>query len=469
MLSLLLLIAIAIAASDLSECADSVAVMCPLRQPWCLDKMQLEEECRFYMMKHPLCMTDQQKYCNSSSHHHMLACLSDHIKQLEPECATFMFNEMKIRSPQHPGILLWDPRSYSALQEELDTIPWNLWQKYVMRDSRGADCLPDKFIHKYLSIIEPYLSIPPAVPAKVTEIPKREIPDCAKPPDTIKQWAKRQARAKPARMFDVFNFAYELDVLEIRLFQLAGIVDYFGLQESTHTHRATRKGLLFAGSEWRFEQFHDQIIYLVGDYSDWGNIGRHDGDDWRIEHRQRGVAITEFIKALPYPVQPDDLFIHGDLDEIPDADTMWYIKHCQMQDDNIHPHGFYFSLRFDWHPWEREADVMFRIFRFDQTELRDGLYFPPHGGIQPHGMIVHMTYFGGPLVNAYKVLALAEGGAIPRNDMRLLNNITLMIETIDGGQRLCCTDNYIHGKPPTWLPWYVTANPERWQERLRFQ
>jgi hypothetical protein len=206
----LVVVATVAGGTDLSECVENVAVMCPLRQPWCLNKMQLSEECVFYMVNHQLCVNDQQNHCNLSSHHHMLACLADHMEQLEPECATFLFSEMRSTSPHHPGILLWDPRSYSSLQDELDMIPWDVWQKSVVRDSRGSDCLPDKYVHKYLSIIEPYLSIPPAVPAKVTAIPKRDIPDCTQPPETIKQWAKRQARAKPARMFDVFNFAYEL-------------------------------------------------------------------------------------------------------------------------------------------------------------------------------------------------------------------------------------------------------------------
>jgi beta-1,4-mannosyl-glycoprotein beta-1,4-N-acetylglucosaminyltransferase len=58
-----------------------------------------------------------------------------------------------------------------------------------------------------------------------------------------------ELRATPAKVYDVFGMSYELDVLEMRLFELDGLVDQFVLMESSRTHRGTYKHLGFARNE----------------------------------------------------------------------------------------------------------------------------------------------------------------------------------------------------------------------------
>jgi hypothetical protein len=50
-------------------------------------------------------------------------------------------------------------------------------------------------------------------------------------------------------VYDLCPISYELDVLEMRLFELDGLVDQFVLMESSRTHRGTFKHLGYARNE----------------------------------------------------------------------------------------------------------------------------------------------------------------------------------------------------------------------------
>lgn len=53
-------------------------------------------------------------------------------------------------------------------------------------------------------------------------------------------------------IIDCFTFFNELDVLEIRLRELDGVVDRFVLVEATLTHQGKPKPLLYAENKERF-------------------------------------------------------------------------------------------------------------------------------------------------------------------------------------------------------------------------
>src|SRR5437660_7612942 len=69
---------------------------------------------------------------------------------------------------------------------------------------------------------------------------------------------------RPA-LFDCFMFFNELDLLEIRLIELNGLVDYFVLVEATRTHTGFPKPLYFTEHKNRFAPFLDRIIHVVVD------------------------------------------------------------------------------------------------------------------------------------------------------------------------------------------------------------
>jgi len=67
------------------------------------------------------------------------------------------------------------------------------------------------------------------------------------------------------RIFDCFTFLNEFDLLEIRLHELAQVVDRFVIAESPVTFTGRPKPLHFLDNRARFAAFADKIIHIVVD------------------------------------------------------------------------------------------------------------------------------------------------------------------------------------------------------------
>ena len=66
---------------------------------------------------------------------------------------------------------------------------------------------------------------------------------------------------KEAKIFDVFLFFNELDLLELRLETLYEVVDYFVITELFETFSGNSKSSLFEKEKKRYEKYSDKIIY----------------------------------------------------------------------------------------------------------------------------------------------------------------------------------------------------------------
>lgn len=108
------------------------------------------------------------------------------------------------------------------------------------------------------------------------------------------------------KLYDGFTFYNELDLLELRLTELGGIVDHFIVVEATLTFTGKPKPLIFEQNKARFAKWADKIIHVVvDDFPPTDNA-------WDREHWQRR-AIGRGLKNA----QADDFVIIGDVDEIP--------------------------------------------------------------------------------------------------------------------------------------------------------
>jgi beta-1,4-mannosyl-glycoprotein beta-1,4-N-acetylglucosaminyltransferase len=87
--------------------------------------------------------------------------------------------------------------------------------------------------------------------------PFRKIP---KPP-----LAEIAAYRKYIKLYDIFTFFNELDLLEIRLNILYPYVDYFVIIEATQTFSGQPKQCAFSENQKRFEKFKDKILHYVID------------------------------------------------------------------------------------------------------------------------------------------------------------------------------------------------------------
>lgn len=117
-----------------------------------------------------------------------------------------------------------------------------------------------------------------------------------------------------ARVFDCFVFATELDLLEIRLHELAQVVDFFVVAEAEVTFKGEPKPLVFQSNRDRFAPFAERIRHVV--VRDMP-AGTSKADNWRRQQYQRNALIAGIDDATP-----EDIVLLSDVDEIPRAESV---------------------------------------------------------------------------------------------------------------------------------------------------
>jgi len=119
-------------------------------------------------------------------------------------------------------------------------------------------------------------------------------------------------------IFDCFTFFNELDILEIRLNEMAPVVDRFVLVEARKTFQGADKPLYFDQNKARFAPFLDRIEHVIVDFpEDLGLYRKASSQAWAREYYQRN-QIAQGLKTAT----PDDLVIVSDVDEIIRASTL---------------------------------------------------------------------------------------------------------------------------------------------------
>lgn len=145
------------------------------------------------------------------------------------------------------GILL--NKRQNRLQLKLDQFDWTEFEKAASQQSD----LSDELVRSYWNMISSYFDesndVLPPIRVHYRPNPLSQAPDCKNHPFFHHGAITGERRKRPARVFDIFPFTYELDVLEMRLYELNDTVDYFLVIESTLTHRGTPKPLGYARNQ----------------------------------------------------------------------------------------------------------------------------------------------------------------------------------------------------------------------------
>jgi len=125
-------------------------------------------------------------------------------------------------------------------------------------------------------------------------------------------------RTTKPRVWSITPFLNEIDLLEVRLRELEGVVDVHVIAESPRTYAGAEKPLHFAEQRHRFDPWLDQIRYVVTTRLEsvtHQRFGEH--MRWQRENGQR-AALAEGLDGLA----PDDVVILSDVDEIPRRETV---------------------------------------------------------------------------------------------------------------------------------------------------
>jgi hypothetical protein len=117
------------------------------------------------------------------------------------------------------------------------------------------------------------------------------------------------------KVYDVFPFFNELDILELRLAELYDSVDCFVLVESSVTFTGKPKEYIFEKNKDRFAPWMDKIRHVKVDDTP------ETDDPWVREKFQRSAGSRGLSDA-----EPEDIIIVSDCDEIPRPELIDLIK-----------------------------------------------------------------------------------------------------------------------------------------------
>src|SRR3954451_15765755 len=126
-----------------------------------------------------------------------------------------------------------------------------------------------------------------------------------------KGFGTRPAYGAPVRLtavtvWDAILFSNELDLLALRLEVLGPVVDRFVIVEATSTFTGLPKPLNFQAHLSRFAPWKDRIVYTPV------HLNPAADSPWDREREQRSA-----VRSALTDVEPDDLLLIGDVDELP--------------------------------------------------------------------------------------------------------------------------------------------------------
>ncbi len=233
-------------------------------------------------------------------------------------------------------------------------------------------------------------------------------------------------RIKP-RLFDVFLFLNELDLLELRLKTLYPIVDFFVITEINETFSGKSKSFIFQKNREKFKQFEKKIIYnpitkeklLELKKTKWHDYisdlnksisHKHNGkpakylkESLKREISHRDAAILGFFNIS----NKEDLILLSDLDEIPNPKAI----SIAIKKTITKPHYFKMKWFLYWinnqvsEPWF--GTVLFKFKNLKGNSL-DNFRFASSNEIKVPGPIIknggwHFSYIGGIDAIIYKL------------------------------------------------------------------
>ncbi|KAI9034491.1 glycosyltransferase family 17-domain-containing protein [Hyaloraphidium curvatum] len=157
-------------------------------------------------------------------------------------------------------------------------------------------------------------------------------------------WEYRDSKA---RLIDLFLLNNEIDPLEVRLNELDPVVDLFVIVESLRTFTGNEKPSTFdqhVANDPRFARFLPKIVHLkLEKLEGTTNMDR--------EAYQRNALTERGLEAAK--ARPGDLFIMGDLDEIPRGSVLNMMKTCTGWERAAGPtcismRLFYYGYEYRW-------------------------------------------------------------------------------------------------------------------------
>jgi Glycosyltransferase family 17 len=264
------------------------------------------------------------------------------------------------------------------------------------------------------------------------------------------------------KTYDCFTFFNELDVLEMRLQEGWDTVDQFVIAEANMSHSGKPKEYILLDNWERFKPYADKIKRVqVDDFPD-------TPDSWVREKYQRwslGKGLTE--------LQPEDLVIVSDLDEIPRAEMIDMIKEDENNYDRyiltipMFQYKINYMKIFDI---AKQPNIMVvrgrafsnaqqeREYTFPWVQKPEDLVFVDHGGW-------HFTYFGDDSAAITKIKNFAHTET-DTDDMIKRHNIEWFVQNKCGHHGPTHPERFEYVQVDDYFPKCITDNLDKWQHMI---
>ena len=199
------------------------------------------------------------------------------------------------------------------------------------------------------------------------------------------------------KLFDVFQFNNEIDILEVRLEYYYDTIDYFIITEANETFYGKKKPFYYLNYQERLTKYKNKIIYnqIIEPYNPKKNYflekskyftnpnisyqHKHEGkkvrnlaDQFKREIYQKDLQILPLLNGF---AKNEDIIIFGDIDEIVNIETLKKIKNKEKiippnQHLNIEMLFFIYNFTFlSKNPWYGTRIFSFGLLKSQNLSL----------------------------------------------------------------------------------------------------
>jgi len=273
------------------------------------------------------------------------------------------------------------------------------------------------------------------------------------------------------KVYDVFSFYNEFDVLEIRLQEMWDTVDYFIILESNVTYVGNPKSYLFEENKERYARYMDKIRHIKLDVplEEQKKVFPNEIDDNWVREKYQRYASKQGLQDI----EPDDIIIISDCDEVPRAEMIEAIK----EDENNYDRYLLWIPQLQYkinymkiqYP-SRHGVIMVtrgRSFTNPQQEREYSFFWnrKPDNTVEVNHGGWHFTYFGDNehCLNKIKNFAHTEQN---RSNITDEFNIEWMIRNKYGFEGRSSNERFEAVVVNDYFPKCITDNVEKWQHMI---
>jgi beta-1,4-mannosyl-glycoprotein beta-1,4-N-acetylglucosaminyltransferase len=239
-------------------------------------------------------------------------------------------------------------------------------------------------------------------------------------------------------IYDGFTFFRELDLLEIRLHELADVVDKFILVECDRTHSNLPKPFYYEENKDRFKDYWDKIIH-VKIY----NAERY--HDPSIEMGIDYAALDTITNNDQVHFDPEDLIILGASDQIMRASALRNFSYQWPTRVEMRYYYYYFNCRHIECNWYGSTIWKYK----DMYNTPRHIYSSALPEYQLNEGGWHYSYMGGKEMMRSKIESLAHAPTINKPEFKtdehmdwaMVNGIDLWNRTYEGPMGFVPIDN----------------------------